>query len=223
VQVKFSLYSWLSLVCLAASLALSGCSSSHPNPTRATVSHRASTRVLPRYTPFSAGGSLNVGMTIRRSLSGTCNARGPVLPGTYLCSTAAGHHHNIEVGLCYPEPNATELMCVNGPMAKTAVRFRSTTALPPPTTSPPKPPPTQLQLSDGTECGSTQAFGPQGKRFNQGVLGHDGSLSITYECDGPFSAIFGPINETTSPWTVKARTTVTQGPLREVTVKRAWL
>jgi hypothetical protein len=54
-------------------------------------------------------------------------------------------------------------------------------------------------------------------------MGHDGPLKVSYECDGPTSAIFGAINRSASLWTVHARAVVTQGPLRTLTVKRAWL
>jgi hypothetical protein len=93
--------------------------------------------------------------------------------------------------------------------------------LPPPVSSPPNATPTQLLLSDGSECGSVQAFGKQARFFTQGALGHDGSLPVTYECDGSVSAIFGPIDEGKRLWTVRARRTVTQGSLRLRTDKRA--
>ena len=130
---------------------------------------------------------------------------------------------NDEVGLCYPPPTGTSLICVNYPDSKTAVRFRTTRPLPPATNSPPNPPPTELLLSDGSWCGSVQAFGPAASYQMSGLLGHDGPLKVSYECDGPMSATFGLINKTSHVWTVKARKTVTQGPLRVRTVKRAWL
>jgi hypothetical protein len=166
------------------------------------------------------GGSLVSGLTIRRSRRGTCTDTGAVLPGTYVCSTHRGNH---KVGLCYPKPNSSELICVTSPMAKTAVRFRSTGVLPPPVTSPNDPQPTELLLSDGSECGSVQVFGRRAKFLTLGALGHDGSLAVSYECDGPTSAVFGPIDESTDVWTVRARHTVLQGRLRIRTVKRAWL
>ena len=102
------------------------------------------------------------------------------------------------------------------------MKFRSTRPLPPPTTSPPNAPPTQLLLSDRAVCDSVQAFGPNGRLLIEGAPGQDGSLRVTYECDGPVSAVFGPINEATTTWAVRARVTVTQGPLRTLFVKRAW-
>jgi hypothetical protein len=212
-------------------LAVSGCSKHHAHhassaPTKGSstqtlrTSNGASTLILPRYTPFQPDGSLIAGLSIKSSRQGTCTDTGPAIPGTYVCTTHPGKN---KVGWCYPKSGSAELICVASPMAKAAVRIHSTASLPPPVSSRPNAPPTQLLLSDGSVCLSVQDLGKYGKRLTHGILGHDGSLRISYECDGQTSATFGPIDEAKSLWTVKARSTVVQGRLRTRTVKRAWL
>jgi hypothetical protein len=230
--VSSSRLSRIVLLAVAGLLAVSGCSNHHTHGTSAPATkggstqtlkttNGASTQVLARYTPFRSDGSLIAGLTIRRSRQGTCTDTGPVLPDTYVCTT---HPGNVRVGQCYPKAGSSDLICVVSPMARKAVKFQATAVLPLPASSPPNASPTQLLLSDGSECGSVQAFGKQARLFfTQGPFGHDGSLPVSYECDGPVSAIFGPIDQATNLWTVKARRTVTQGPLLTRTFKRAWL
>jgi hypothetical protein len=196
--------------------------------------HSSATVVTSAYTPFTANGAIPAGLTIRASGTGTCSSTGPVLPGTYTCKITKTDGHHADVGLCYPQPRTSLLLCVNPPTPKSAVKVQSTGSLPPPTTNPAGAPPPEIRLADGSTCGSIQGMGAAGrafytqktaanKLFSTGKsYGREGRLKVSYECDGHTSVVFGPINKSGSRWTVQSRTGWLHGKLHTTEITQAW-